>query len=121
VLPRKLIPRRRERVNYDLCAAIGTIIPTYGWLPLSLILGLRRDFAWRFEVANVTQPFIGSYFFSHFGLLVDCRNNRLLDGVMSLSTPAQAASPRIPSVKVISNGTAADTILSEFPDITRPT
>jgi hypothetical protein len=121
VFSRKLIPQRRTRVNYDLCAANGTTISTYGWLPLNHNLGLRRDFSWRFVMADVTQPLIGTNFLSHFGLLVDYRNNRLLDGVTSLSTPAQAASPRIPSIKLISSGTAADSILSEFPDFTRPT
>jgi hypothetical protein len=81
MFPRKLIPQRRERVNYNLCAANGTTIPTYGWLPLSLTLGLRREFTWRFVVANVTYPLIGADFLSHCGLLADCRNNRLLDGV----------------------------------------
>jgi hypothetical protein len=38
------LPQCRSRVNYDLCAANGTTIPTYGWLPLSLNLGLRRYF-----------------------------------------------------------------------------
>jgi hypothetical protein len=59
VFPRKLIPQHRERVNYDLCAANGTTIPTYGWLPLSFNLGLRRDFIWRFVAADVTHPLIG--------------------------------------------------------------
>jgi hypothetical protein len=44
VYPRKFIPQRRSRVNYILCVANGTLIPTYGWLSLSLNLGLRRDF-----------------------------------------------------------------------------
>jgi hypothetical protein len=43
-------------------------------------------------VADVTQPLIGADFLSHFGLLVDYRNDRLLDGITSLSGPAQAAS-----------------------------
>jgi hypothetical protein len=83
-----LIPRRRERVNYDLCAANGTTIRTYGWLPLSLNLGLRKEFTWRFVVADVTQPLIAADSLSHFGLLVDCKNNRLLDAVTSFSVPA---------------------------------
>jgi hypothetical protein len=29
VFPRKLVPGRKERVNYDLSAANGTTIPTY--------------------------------------------------------------------------------------------
>jgi hypothetical protein len=66
VYPRRLIPRRMERVDYDLCAADGSTIHTYGWLPLSLNLGLRRDFTWRFLVADVTHPIIGADFLAHF-------------------------------------------------------
>jgi hypothetical protein len=44
VFPRKLIPVRRERVNYDLLADNGSTIPTYGWIPVNLNLGLCRDF-----------------------------------------------------------------------------
>jgi hypothetical protein len=90
VSPRKLIPQLRSRVNYDLSAANGTTIPTYGWLPLSLNLELRLNFTWRFVVADVTQPLIGADFLSHYGLLVDCKYKRLLDGVTSLSAPTQA-------------------------------
>jgi hypothetical protein len=71
-------------------------------------------------VADVTPPPIGVDFLSHFGLLVDCRNNRLLDGVTSLSAPAQAASALTPSVKTISDGTSVDSLLAEFLDLTRP-
>jgi hypothetical protein len=85
VFPRKFLPQRGSRFDYDLCAANGTTISTYGWLPLSLNLGLRRDFTWRFVVADVSQPLIGADFLAHFGLLVDCRNNRLLDGITSMS------------------------------------
>jgi hypothetical protein len=118
VFPCKLVPQRSELVNYDLCAANSTTIPTYGWLTLRLNLGLRWDFTWRFVVADDTHPLIGADIISHFGLLVDCRNNLLLDGVTSLSAPASSA---IQSVKVISGGTAVDSILSEFPALNRPT
>jgi hypothetical protein len=71
VLPHK----HRARLNYDLCAANSSTIHTYGWLPLRLNLGLRRDFTWRFIVADVTHPIIGADFLSHFGhrLLIDCK------------------------------------------------
>jgi hypothetical protein len=121
VYPRRLIPQHRECVNYDLCAANGTSIHTYGWLPLSLNLGLCRDFTWRFVVADITQPLIGVDFLSHFGLLVDCRNNRLLDRVTSSSSPAQPDNSLTPSVKTISTGTLVDSLLAEFPDLTLPT
>jgi hypothetical protein len=120
VYSRRLNPRRRERANSDLCAANGTTIHTYRWLPLSLNFGLRRDFTWRFVVADVTHPIICVDFLSHFGFLVDCQINRLLDGITSLSAPANAASVHIPSVKTIIGGTPVDSLLPEFPDLTRP-
>jgi hypothetical protein len=54
-------------------------------------------------MADVTHPLIGVDFLSHFGLLEDCRNNRLLDVVTSLSVPAQAASSLISSVKTMTS------------------
>jgi hypothetical protein len=59
------------------------------------------------------------YFLSRFGLLLVCRNNRLLDGVTLLSVPAQAASALVPSVKTVIGRTPIDSILGEFPDLTR--
>jgi hypothetical protein len=80
VFPRKLVPGRKERVNYDLFAANGTTIPTYGWIYLSLNLGLRRDFTRRFMVTDVQTPTNGLDLLAPCGILVDCRNNRLHDG-----------------------------------------
>jgi hypothetical protein len=94
VFPRKLVPQRKERGNFYLFAANGTPIPTYGMMPLSLNMGLRRHFTWRFVVADVSHPLIGADFLSHFGLLVDCRNNRLLDGITTFD-PAMKATPAI--------------------------
>jgi hypothetical protein len=71
-------------------------------------------------MADVTHPLIGADFLSHFGLLVGCKNNRLLEGVTSLSALAKATSSQIPSVKVITGGSSVDALLSEFPDLIRP-
>jgi hypothetical protein len=72
-------------------------------------------------VADVQLPIIGVDFLSHYGLLVDCRNNRLIDGVTSLSTPGYTAPTSVPSVKTIASGAPADSLLSEFPELLRPT
>jgi hypothetical protein len=71
-------------------------------------------------VANVTNPVIGVDFLLHFGPLVDCRNNQLLNRVTSLSAPAQAASALISSIKIITGGTSLNSLLAEFPDLARP-
>ena len=118
VFPRRLLPGRRERTNYILYAANGTTIPTYGWASRSLNLGLRREFTWPFVIAEVDLPIIGVDLLSHCGLLVDCRNNRLIDGVTSLSTPGLIAPPSVPCVKVIAGDTPTDSLLEEFPGLT---
>ncbi len=101
-------------------AANGTTIPTYGWVSKSLDLGLRRDFTWRFIVANVELPIIGVDFLSHFNLLVDCKNNRLLDGITSLSSPGHRAKSTVSSVKTIASDAVMDKLLSEFPALVKP-
>jgi hypothetical protein len=70
VFPHKLIPQRKERVNFDIRGANDTTILTHGWLTLRLSLGFRRDFTWRLVVADITQSVIGADFLSHFG----CQN-----------------------------------------------
>jgi cleavage and polyadenylation specificity factor subunit 1 len=89
-------------------------------ISLSLNLGLRRDFTRRFVVADAQTPIIGVDLLAHFGLLVVCRNNRLLDGTTSSSAPAQAAQMPIASVKTIGGGAPVDDLIAEFPELTRP-
>ena len=120
VFPRRLLPGRMERTDYILYAANRTTIPTYRWASRSLNLGLRRDFTWRFVIADVELPIIRVDLLSHYGLLVDCWNNRLLDRVTSLSTPGLITPPSVPSVKVIAGGTPSDSLLEEFPGLTKP-
>jgi cleavage and polyadenylation specificity factor subunit 1 len=120
VFPRKLIPGRKERTSYDLFAANGTPIPTYGGHTLTLNLGLRRDFTWRFVVADAQIPIIGVDLLGNFGLLVDCRNNKIMDGITSLSAPAQTASPWFLSLKTIGGNAPVDDLFAEFPDLARP-
>jgi hypothetical protein len=108
----RLIPLHREPVNY-LCAANDTTTPRYGWLDLSINLGLH----WNFMVVDVTHPLIGMDL-SHFSLLVECRNDRLLDGVTS--GPAQGTISVIPSMKTITGCTPVNSLIAEFPDLTCP-
>jgi len=120
VFPRKLLSGRRARTDYTLYTANGTTILTYGWTSRSMNLGLRRDFPCRFVIADIDLPVIEVDLLTHYGLLVDCRYIRLLDGVTSLSTPGLTAPPSVPSVKIISGGTPPDIFLEELPVLTKP-
>lgn len=121
VFPRYVLREQRAKSNYQLSAANGTIIDTYGYLQLNLDIGLRRNFPWRFIVADVTKPIIGVDFLSYYDLLVDIRNQRLVDKTTSMFVVASVAKASATcSVKVPIGDTKYHLILNKFPEITRP-
>ncbi|XP_044745200.1 uncharacterized protein LOC123307062 [Coccinella septempunctata] len=121
VYPRSAVTGRREKSDYVLSAANGTPIATYGTTTLTLNLGLRRDFTWRFVIADVSKPIIGVDFLSFYNLLVDVRNRRLLDGTTQLTTQGEVAECSIPEVKSVNGSSRYHDLLTQFPEITRPT
>ncbi|GBP84144.1 hypothetical protein EVAR_49151_1 [Eumeta japonica] len=54
VFPRSAVQQQRAKTTYQLSAANGTTINTYGYINLEFDLSLRRDYPWRFVVADVT-------------------------------------------------------------------
>lgn len=120
-LPRRYSQGKKQPLPYELLAANGTKINTFGLVELKLNLGLRRDFAWKFIVAEVGTPIIGSDFLAHYHLLPDCAHGRLRDDKTGLSAETEFSSIDQPSVKLIQ---APDSpyshILTEFPSISRP-
>ncbi|XP_018368250.1 PREDICTED: uncharacterized protein LOC108764483 [Trachymyrmex cornetzi] len=80
VYPRKMVRGPRKRSTYELSAANGSTIYTYGTETLTLNFGLRRALTWRFVIADVARPIIGADFLAHYGLMVDLKNSRLRGG-----------------------------------------
>ncbi|CAH2101294.1 unnamed protein product [Euphydryas editha] len=119
-----MLKQARSKTDYELFAANGTTISTFGWLHLELNLGLRRAYKWRFIVAEVSKSIIGADFLIFYNLLVDMRNHRLIDGLTTLSTHAAPAKETpgkaIESIKVMAGNTIYHRILGEYPVITRP-
>lgn len=60
-------------------AANHSRVKTYGTRSVNLNLGLHRKFQWKFIVADVKFPILGTDFLRHYGLLVDVSKSRLLD------------------------------------------
>lgn len=120
VYPRSVVQGQRDKSDYSLSAANGTTIATYGTITLALDFGLRRVFTWRFVVADVSKPIIGVDFLNHYNLLVDIRNQRLLDGLTQLTVQGQAAKCDIQSIKTVVGTTRYHDLLQEYPEITRP-
>ena len=120
VYPAKYFRGRRIKTDYQLFAANGSIIATYGYVNLKLDFGLRRAFDWRFVIADITKPIIGVDFLSFYNLLVDTRQHRLIDGVTLLTTTAYPVCSSIQHIKVVSGSTRYHQILLEYPEVTRP-
>lgn len=122
VFPRTALKRPQAKTNYELYAANGSPITTYGYAHLELNLGLRRDYSWRFIVADVTKAIIGVDFLSYYNLMVDCRNQRLIDNTTTMMITAKSAhsATTITSVKTMIGDSTYLNLLRNFPEITRP-
>lgn len=124
VCPRDNIKGRRRADAYQLFAANGSTIKTYGTVTLQPELGMRRPFPWRFIIADVTQPIIGADFLSYYYLLPDMRNKRLVDGTTGLTLKGTASYTNTGSVKAITTTAHAEEkyqlLLAEWPGIMQP-
>jgi hypothetical protein len=85
VYPRNLLRSVPRKADYELSAANGTPIATYGTVTMSLNLGLRTDFKWRFLVADMAKPIMGADFLAYYNLLPDLTNDRLLHSTTLLT------------------------------------
>lgn len=104
----------------QLFAANNSKIHTYGTKLVNVDLGLRRNFTWKFLIADVPTPIIGADFLQHFDLLIDLKRHRLIDNITKLTRPGIIShSPNVFSVKLISGETVYHKILSEFPELTK--
>lgn len=111
------------KCTYELVAANGTPIPTYGTYQLNLNLGLRREFSWKFIIADVSRPIIGVDFLSFYNLLVDCRQQKLIDSITNLTVGAPSShgiTHELLSLKMFTGHSTYLDLLRCYPEITRP-
>jgi len=101
VLPRSSLTRNTKPVDLKIYATNGSVINTYGDRTLTLNLGLRRPFTWRFLLADVQQAILGADFLNNFNLLVDLRGRRIIDGTTELFTTGRVTQCRTPSLSII--------------------
>lgn len=99
VYPRSNIRGHTNETEYELIAANGARIVTYGTVTVSLNLALCRAFKW---------------------LLVDPRNKQLIDTTTRLPTKGYAATTDVASIKTVTGDSPYLKLLAEFPDHTRP-
>lgn len=117
VFPRRFSGGACRKDKYELFAANGTTIATYGNISLQPDFGLRREFPWRFIIADVTMPIIGSDFLAYFHLLPDIKKSCLMDGNTGLRITGSAGNQNTASIKAHNEGSIFHKIIQEFPGI----
>lgn len=126
ILPPKLLSDLTviQPTAVNLSSANGQTIKCHGETRINIIMpNLRREFSWTFIIAETTYPLIGIDFLSHFNLLVDCQNRKLIDQSTTRSSEIHiiTASAMNLAVNNLSNlPTSAQEILSEFPTLLSP-
>lgn len=98
-------------------AANGATINTYGEVLLQIDLGLRRDFQWKFIIADVERPIIGADFLRTFDLLVDMKNARILDGKTLLATKGTQPTCTFESIKSVNDTDEFTSILRQYAEL----
>ncbi|UYV65211.1 hypothetical protein LAZ67_3003616 [Cordylochernes scorpioides] len=122
VLPPRPEDRRRGPTKYTLTAANNSPIKTYGERFLNLDLGLRRDFKWRFIIADTNKAILGADFMEHFGIIPDIKGKFIIDSLTKLRKRASITNFNSLSPKCSINSYEDKflNILSHYPSLTKP-
>ncbi|KAG8174445.1 hypothetical protein JTE90_014232 [Oedothorax gibbosus] len=114
-----LTPQERNRPpgKMKLYVANGTSIPTFGEKLLQVDLNLRRSLPWPFVIAAVSHPILGADFLKNFGLLVDMKNNRLIDTSTGRKVSAPVIASSYGTISLLAQDSKYKDLLSEFPEI----
>lgn len=122
VLPPTPSERLKQGTSvFQLFAANGTSIPTYGTRLVKVALGLRREFSWLFTIANVTQPIIGADFLAHFNLLVDLRGRKIIDQLTTLNSIGKITKDPSPTIMAYKMDGVFNKLLQSYASCTFPT
>lgn len=105
---------------YQLFAANGTPIKTFGKTYINVNLGFRRNFTWQFVIADVKQAIIGADFLEHFDLLVDLKRKRLIDSITKLNVNCIYQLSNYQRISTISESINFFDIFDKFRDLAQP-
>ena len=104
----------------SLCAANGSIINEYGEKEMKISLGLKREFIFKFTIAEIKHPIIGADFLHQHNLLVDIRKGELIDGQTGQRVKGSVRHVP-PAISSVTKSPEFLKLLEEFPELTQPT
>lgn len=119
VFPASLVKHQQQPSPLVLYAVNETPIRTFGTKAISIDLGLNRSFKFDFIVAGVRKPIIGADFLKKYGLLIDIKNNCLIDPTTNRRCKGIVNSDETFSIKVISPLSDFYLLTQEYNDLTK--
>ena len=122
IIPPTVSDKQDKQPAYDLLAANGTPIASYGSRKLTINVGFNSALVWCFIVADVAQPIIGLNCLSYHDLIVDSRRRCLIHNPSKKIIKGMAVeqSIRFPIVSHLQRETQFSDILKQFPHLTSP-
>lgn len=121
VVPPSAADEASNYPSYDLLAANGTFIATYGTRTLNLDLGLPNRIKWTFIVADVQHPVLGLDFLQAQDFLVDSRYQQLHHRPTSYTIEATPCAELTPKITHVSPEPAYASLLQELTELTTTT
>lgn len=103
VIPPLKSEKHNSPCQFELFTANNSKIKTYGCKNITLDLGLQKSIRWIFIIADVQQPIIGSDLLKHCNLLIDIKNNKLVDNLTSVAISGKILPTSSITVKTISS------------------
>lgn len=119
LLPRRAIKQFLKRDDLTLYATNLTSINTYGEHIINVNLGLRRNLKWPFIIADMPEALIGTDFLMEHNLLIDLKNQQLIDSQTGLTTRGRKINTTIHSISAIHSSMQYNDLLKEFIEITK--
>ena len=120
IFPATRVDRNSRDLGTKLTAANGSTSSTIGKRSIQMKFD-KRHFEWIFTITQVSQPLLGADFLRAHSLLVDIRDQCLLDPGDFTSIPLRsitAAMPHLGSIASVDDAFAK--LLADFPDVTTP-
>ena len=122
VIPVRSCDRKHKDPNFQLKAANGSTIKTYGERLLFVDIGFPEYLPWKFTVADVENPILGNDFLRYHDLTIHIRKQLLTHNATNTNVAAQLTEypsllPIVCNLDYIPN--KIEELLLEFPDITK--
>lgn len=109
--------QQNEQTMFNLVAANGSPIKTYGKRQISISIGLRRIFPWNFTVAEVSRPIIGADFLTFFNLLVDLKGRALIDRLTHVRSQGTIITDQTPTVTALKTDNQLQKLIQSYSDL----